>query len=49
MNKYFIKKTVIAKNIKDAIKKEKTAEISEVYQDYQYQHKVNNPIGFKKR
>lgn len=46
MNKYTIIKKVIAKNIRDALKKEGDVEPSEVYQDYTYDHAKNSTIGF---
>lgn len=47
MNKYFIKKEVVAKNLKEAIKNEKYAETVEIYKDFNYVHpkKEIKPYG----
>lgn len=46
MKRFFIRKTIIAKNIKTAIKNESKAELTEVYEDYNYNHIIEKPIGF---
>jgi len=48
MNKYIIKKTIIAKNIKQALKFEKKAEVAEIYQDYNYIPESKTKMGFNK-
>ena len=48
MNKYFIKKIIIAKNIKQALKLERKAEVAEIYQDYNYIPESKTKMGFNK-
>lgn len=49
MKKYFIKKTILARNIKEALKLERKAEVGEIYQDYNYiPEGKEKPIGFTK-
>lgn len=49
MNKYFIRKEVIAKDIKQAMKNEKNSSIVEIYKDQSYVHTVDKKIGFNKK
>ena len=44
MRKYIIKKEILAKDIHEAIKREKKAEIMDIYVD----EKSNSEVGFKK-
>ena len=46
MNKYYIKRVVIAKSIVQALKNERKSEITEVYQDYNYIHDKKPIKGF---
>ncbi len=48
MKKYFIKKIIIAKNIKEAFKLERKAEVAEIYQDYNYIPESKQKMGFNK-
>lgn len=48
MKRYFIKKVIIAKNIQQALKFEKKADVEEIYQDYNYIPEVKKAIGFNK-
>lgn len=49
MNKYFIRKEIIAKDIKQAMRKEKECPIVEIYKDQSYVHSVDKKIGFNKK
>ncbi len=46
MKKFFIKKTIIANNIKSAIRNESKALVTEIYEDYNYNHITEKPLGF---
>lgn len=48
MKRYFIKKIVIARNIKHALKIEKEASVEEIYQDYNYIPEEKKKMGFSK-
>ena len=49
MKKFFIKKQILARDIKEALRKEVDAHVSEVYEDYSYVHPIKNKIGFTKK
>ena len=48
MKKYFIKRTIIAKSLQHALRDERKAEITEIWEDYSYIHEPvkNKPTGF---
>jgi len=45
--KYFIKKQVFANSIQDALKKERSANILEIYEEIPPKVENINPIGFQ--
>lgn len=49
MNKYYIKKEVIAKDIKQALRIESKSSICEIYKDQSYVHNVDKKIGFNRK
>lgn len=48
MKKFYIKKSIIAKDIRDALRREKDSQVTEVYEDYSYVHVDTKDIGFTK-
>jgi hypothetical protein len=48
MKKYFIKRMIIAKSLQQALRDERKAEITEIWQDYSYihQHQNKRTTGF---
>lgn len=48
MKKFYIKKSIVAKDIRDALRREKDSQVTEVYQDYSYVHVDTRNIGFTK-